>query len=63
MDRNQLTEEIIKNLITIQNKLKNSIIKKEMFLNISFFAFKIYHLHQNQLSQNLLLKGFLLIYN
>ncbi len=28
MDRNQLTEEIIKNLITIQNKLKNSIIKK-----------------------------------
>lgn len=28
MDRNQLKEEIIKNLITIQNKLKNSIIKK-----------------------------------
>lgn len=40
MDRNQLTEEIIKNLITIQNKLKNDIVKKTIVDNIKYESFK-----------------------
>ena len=34
MDKNKFSEEIINNLITIQNKLKNSIIKKAIVSNI-----------------------------
>ena len=40
MDRNQIAEEVIKNLITIQNKLKNDIVKKTIVDNIKYESFK-----------------------